>query len=180
MRRDETVPHAATFTDQTERDRAIEATYRLDAAALEIVADDLDAMRDEYSTLAAVAANAAALADDFWRTRSTFNAHDLGEALDMWAVRRFGRVLEPAARALIRFEALNRDMKPAGMGWANAWEERTWISAVRKAGGPPKGPLTDGQSLAFVERVAELVAKEPKRMPAMPEAEDMTAPGAQW
>lgn len=160
-------PQQRAYTSQRERDAALEQTYELSRSALEILGDSLDS----GSTLAAVAAQAAALADDFWRHRAAAPESDPHQALLAYEARHFGRQLEPAAHGVLSREVSARfrgSPRSRGRELFVSWaEEQHWTGCAIEAGGKP-GP--GDSALDFCERVIDLATGRRRMAPAEIEA----------
>lgn len=162
-----TAPGVREYQTQRERDEALERTYELTRDCAALLGDALDS----GSTLAAVAARAADLAEDFWGVRHSLGDTDPRAALLRYQARAFGRQLEPAAHGILAREVSHRlQGGRRGRGrelFASYAEEQHWGNCAIEAGGKP-GP---GESaLEFVERVCDLATGRRRMAPAEIEA----------
>lgn len=97
---EEAAPAVKTYKTEEERDAILDATYTL-SVAIRVLLELPDRPR-RVGPLVMI--HAPELAELFWREAAQMAGSKVEDKLRLWSEDNFGRELEPAARAVLRFE----------------------------------------------------------------------------
>ena len=166
MGRDREAPKAQVYPSQDDRDLVVEGTYTLSGEILAFMGGR------PKSVLAAIDVHITALVEAFNRRTGGTDGR-LDDELDRWCVRHFGRVLEPAARMLLKHEVMKtityqdggRRIEPGGV-YASWSEQKAWEAAEAATPRLRPGESHLARLEAICERMGVSLGPGPQPMPS--------------
>lgn len=152
--RDEGEAPAIQYRNEDDRDDMLDAKYNLSPAVRVL----LDMPGRPRRVGPAVMIRAPELAELFWRDAARMAGSDVESKLRLWSEDNFGRELEPAARAVMRFEInARREGMPSGRSlslFSSYAEQMRYERAAYEV-----GPWTGGDDVSALERAEQIVLK---------------------